>query len=473
MLEGFGRLAPAAVMLLAHLKVAGALVSPLSFPGLSRPRASAGERMNRTADPWGHQRHRRQRCTFTGDLHHRRRRTRAPPLAMVFKKRPEERALGDVLIPEETPGTGDGGGIGISAEPPGFLKRLFSVPKNVRKTAKAGDVVVPVIGARDGWGGIRQRLANQGIYPGIEYRILEVSVYPTAFEPLPVAYDASAATPATSSASSEAPATDSSLPSQPDPDAALPLASARDASPESFDDGRLVFTVRPIYPLVKRLEREDWPVRVAAREFPVMLTPFSYNAATAWAALTTSLSLLTVGFVLSQAFTLSVINSHSMEPTLQVGDVVLVEKFSRSALVRPDDIVYFRPPPVLREVVSRAGGTLSGSDLFVKRVAALPGDEVTVSADGSVDVRPAKAGVKTQGGGGTGDGRAKVPLPTSVLQRISRLDEKVLPPRTVFVLGDNPAASMDSRVWGELDEREIVGHALLRVLPPRSFGLLK
>lgn len=191
--------------------------------------------------------------------------------------------------------------------------------------------------------------------------------------------------------------------------------------------------------------------------------------------------------------------------------------------MRPDDIVYFRPPPVLREVVSKAGGTLSGSDLFVKRVAALPGDQVTVTADGSVDVRSAKAGVKVQGTGGTTDGgntslgankgapgfgttrgrergaytsrshtRApeegsgsrgndggqaeggvRAPLPASVLQRISRLDDKVLPPRTVFVLGDNPAASMDSRVWGELDEREIVGHALLRVLPPRSFGLLQ
>lgn len=67
------------------------------------------------------------------------------------------------MIPEDvsggaSEGRGGGGvgGIGISAEPPGFLKRLFSVPKNVRRTAAAGDVVVPVIGARDGWGGIRQ-----------------------------------------------------------------------------------------------------------------------------------------------------------------------------------------------------------------------------------------------------------------------------------------------------------------------------
>ncbi|CAN0514114.1 unnamed protein product, partial [Ectocarpus sp. 8 AP-2014] len=240
-------------------------------------------------------------------------------------QRPEERALGDVLIPEDSSvGAGDGSGddaIGVSVEPPGFLKRVFSVPKNVRRTAAAGDVVVPVIGARDGWGGIRQasiilRLADQGIYPGVEYRILEVSVFPTV--PTPPTGDSSP----TSSDSAAAVAPYSSSPQpmqqqqqqqqqeqQPDLDAepTAVLASARDAPPDSFDDGSLVFTMRPIYPLVARLERGDWPVRVPAREFPVMLTPFSYNAATAWAAFTTSLSLLSVGFVLSQALTLSVI----------------------------------------------------------------------------------------------------------------------------------------------------------------------
>lgn len=96
------------------------------------------------------------------------------------------------------------------------------------------------------------------------------------------------------------------------------ISSAREAPEGAFDNGDLIFTMRPVYPLVAKLERR-WPVRVPAREFPVMLTPFSYNAATAWAALTTSLSLLTVGFVASQALTLSVIPSRSMEPTLQVG----------------------------------------------------------------------------------------------------------------------------------------------------------
>lgn len=134
-----------------------------------------------------------------------------------------------------------------------------------------------------------QGLANRGIFPGVEYRILEISTNP---------------------------ASESTTDGESPPSSTL-LASARQAPEGAFEEGDLVFTMRPVYPLVARLER-TWPVRVPAREFPVLLTPFSYNAATAWAALTTSLSLLTVGFVLSQALTLSVIPSHSMEPTLQV-----------------------------------------------------------------------------------------------------------------------------------------------------------
>ena len=203
--------------------------------------------------------------------------------------------------------------------------------------------------------------------------------------------------------------------------------------------------------------------------------------------------------------------------------MVLVEKVSRSFLIRRDDIVFFSPPPVLREVVSEAGGKLSDGDLFVKRVAALPGDTVSVGRDGKVDVKvlptnPPRGGgegggrgsgggdgggTEARGGGGGGGGAAAVPaaggrggggggggggrggvgargapvggadaLPETVLRRITAAEDKVLPQGTVFVLGDNPSASMDSRVWGELDEREIVGHALLRVFPPQAFGLL-
>lgn len=172
-----------------------------------------------------------------------------------------------------------------------------------------------------------QGLANRGIFPGVEYRILEISVSTdpdsesesqseSKLESKPdseTVSDAEAEAEAEVEAEAKAERYSYSESEFTDP---LPLASAREAPEGAFDGGVLVFTMRPVYPLVKRLER-PWPVQVPAREFPVLLTPFSYNAATAWAALTTSLSLLATGFVLSQALTLSFIPSHSMEPTLQ------------------------------------------------------------------------------------------------------------------------------------------------------------
>ena len=192
-----------------------------------------------------------------------------------------------------------------------------------------------------------------------------------------------------------------------------------------------------------------------------------------------------------------------------MGDVVLVEKVSRAAFIRREDIVFFRPPPALREVVASAGGILNARDLFVKRVAALSGDVVSVSADGIVEVESARKTGSVRGSAQPGrglEGAASVAevepsddegrgaihpristnlveeasprtssaatVNSGVLKRIRVAEKRRLPPGTIFVLGDNAEVSMDSRVWGELDEGQIVGHALFRVFPLRAFGLL-
>jgi signal peptidase I len=68
------------------------------------------------------------------------------------------------------------------------------------------------------------------------------------------------------------------------------------------------------------------------------------------------------------------IPSNSMEPTLHVGDRLLVDKVStRLHPPHMGDIIVFQPPPQLQEYGYR------GDQAFIKRVIATPGETVTVT----------------------------------------------------------------------------------------------
>jgi signal peptidase I len=137
------------------------------------------------------------------------------------------------------------------------------------------------------------------------------------------------------------------------------------------------------------------------------------------------------------------IPSQSMEPTLMVGDRILVDKLSYHLhSVHRGDIVVFGNPPL------EAG---SGVKDLVKRVIGLPGDVIS-SAGGHVVI----------------DGKQ---LSEPWLSRgvvTTEITPQTIKPDHYFVMGDNRTDSQDSRYFGPIPRSLIVGHVVMRIWPLSS-----
>jgi signal peptidase I len=134
----------------------------------------------------------------------------------------------------------------------------------------------------------------------------------------------------------------------------------------------------------------------------------------------------------------------SMEPTLHCGGAGLGCRASRSdvVLIRDEQRIE-RREVVAFEVGPKARRDCGAGGLFIKRAVAVAGDEVAFRA-GAVYVNGAK--LREPYANGPTD-------PGDVGSTVR------VPPRHVFVLGDNRAQSCDSRVWGPLAVRRVVGVA--------------
>ncbi len=147
------------------------------------------------------------------------------------------------------------------------------------------------------------------------------------------------------------------------------------------------------------------------------------------------------------------IPSGSMLPTLLIGDHLLVNKFSYGVRLPFDGrmLIPLGKPERGEVVVFRFPKDRSID--YIKRVVAVPGD--------TIEIRDKQLFIN---GEPVADPHAYVSSPT-ILQRAASPRDNfgpvTVPEGRVFVMGDNRDNSYDSRFWGFVEERDILGKAFI------------
>lgn len=143
-------------------------------------------------------------------------------------------------------------------------------------------------------------------------------------------------------------------------------------------------------------------------------------------------------FFVAQPF---IVSGASMEPTFDPKEYLVIDELSyRFEAPQRGDIVIFRYPQ-------------DPSTFFIKRVVALPGETVAFS----------KGEMRITALDGT-----EILIEEPYVQGSMRTtpdQATTLHDDEYFVLGDNRSASSDSRVWGPLQEKYIIGRAYARLFP--------
>ena len=164
------------------------------------------------------------------------------------------------------------------------------------------------------------------------------------------------------------------------------------------------------------------------------------------------------------------IPSGSMEPTLQIGQRVLVNRagthFGDPGI---GDILVFHPPvgadtgrdqcgvQELPGQVCAAPVDEESDTNFIKRVVAGPGDELTIH-----DGHPVVNGVEA---------KESFARPCRDASRCDFPEPITVPQDHYFMMGDNRPSSDDSRFWGPIPRDWVIGQAFATYWPPDRVGV--
>jgi len=138
----------------------------------------------------------------------------------------------------------------------------------------------------------------------------------------------------------------------------------------------------------------------------------------------------------------SQVSGPSMAPHVNSGEFVITNTLAyRFGKPRRGDVVAFEHDGITPK-------------LYIKRVVGLPGDRIAINR-GTVYVNG-----------------AALPEPYVQYRDDRSVPVTTVPPDEVYVLGDNRAVSEDSRVFGPVLDRALIGKAVAAIWPPGAIGAL-
>lgn len=155
----------------------------------------------------------------------------------------------------------------------------------------------------------------------------------------------------------------------------------------------------------------------------------------------TLLIVIPIRMFIAQPF---IVNGESMLPTFENGDYLII-----------DEISYLKNEPKRGEVIVFHFPT-DESRYLIKRIIGLPGETIQLQGD-SVSITKV-------------DGEV-VELDETYTNNGASYGTWTLDEEEYFVMGDNRGASSDSRSWGPLAKKEIVGKTLVRLFPISNINL--
>jgi signal peptidase I len=143
------------------------------------------------------------------------------------------------------------------------------------------------------------------------------------------------------------------------------------------------------------------------------------------------------------------VQGDSMLPNFKNGELILTDKISyRIRQPQRGEVIVFKAP-------------YDKSKDFIKRIIALPGEKIKIE-NGEIFINNKRL--------------AESYLPSSIIVQggsyIREGEELIVPKDSLVVFGDNRAHSSDSREFGPIPEKDIIGKTFFVYWPPNAFAFI-